>query len=351
MSRARAEGLCAPSSRSATRRPSDVRTFAFFLAVLLALLGYAYWYHFALPGRPFAGTLPALSAEEAAIAQRLKQHITTIASTPHNTKHPANLEAAARYIEETLSALGYPIEAQEFDARGVKVRNIAVSIEPAGPSDGIETIVVGAHYDSYNDAPGANDNGSGVAAVLELARLLKDLKPARTRIRLVLFVNEELPHFGTETWGARRFARRLVERKERVRAMLSIETIGYFSDTAGSQRYPFPLSPFFPKTGNFIAFVGTLGARPLVHEAVASFRRHTSFPTVGGVAARFVEGITWSDHKAFSDTGFPAIMITDTALFRYPHYHRPSDTPDKLAYDRIARITKGLERVVRDMAR
>ena len=328
-----------------------MRTFAFFLAVILALLGYAYWYHFALPDRPFAGPLPALSPEETAIAARLKTHVTAIASVPHNTKHVANLEASARYIEETLAGLGYKVESQEFDARGVKVRNIAAAIEPTAPASDIETIVLGAHYDSYNDAPGANDNGSGTAVVLELARLLKDMKPARTRIRLVLFVNEELPHFGTESWGARRYARLMVERKERVRAMFSIETVGYFSDAEGSQKYPFPLSPFFPKTGNFIAFVGTLGARPLVHEAVASFRSHTSFPTVGGVAAQFVDGVTWSDHKAFTETGFPAIMITDTALFRYPHYHRPSDTPDKLAYDRLARITKGIERVVREMAR
>lgn len=328
-----------------------MRIFAFFLAVLLALAGYAYWYHFALPGRPYAGPLPALSPEEAAIAERLKRHVTAIASQPHNTKHPANLEASARYIEATLSALGYTIEPQEFDARGIKVRNIAATIEPNAPARAVETIVLGAHYDSYNDAPGANDNGSGTAVVLELARLLKDLRPARTRLKLVLFVNEELPHFGTDTWGARRFARLMIERKEPIRAMFSIETIGYFSDADGSQRYPFPLSPFFPKTGNFIAFVGTLGARPLVHEAVASFRRHTAFPTVGGVAAKFVDGVTWSDHKAFMETGFPAIMITDTALFRYPHYHRPSDTPDKLAYDRLARITKGIERVVREMAR
>jgi hypothetical protein len=328
-----------------------VRTIAFFLAVVLALLGYAYWYHFALPGRSFVGPLPHLSSEEEAIAERLRRHVAAIASLPHNTKYAANLETSARYIEGTLTGLGYRLEPQEYEARGVKVRNIAVTLEPATPASAIETIVLGAHYDSFNDAPGANDNGSGTAAVLELARLLKEFKPARTRIRLVLFVNEELPHFGTDTWGARRYARLLVERKERLRAMFSIETIGYFSDAEGSQRYPFPLSPFFPKTGNFIAFVGTLGARPLVHEAVASFRSHTSFPTVGGVAARFVDGITWSDHKAFSDSGFPAIMITDTALFRYPHYHRPSDTPDKLSYDRLARITKGLERMVRDMAR
>jgi Zn-dependent M28 family amino/carboxypeptidase len=211
--------------------------------------------------------------------------------------------------------------------------------------------VVGAHYDSIDDAPGANDNGSGTAAILELARLLKDLRLAHTRLRLVLFVNEEPPYFQTGDMGSYRYAGLLAERGEPVAAMISLETIGYFSDAPGSQQYPPPFGAIFPNRGNFVAFVGMTGSRPLVHEAMASFRRHTSFPSIGGIAPGFIPGIDWSDHWSFAQHGFQAMMITDTAIFRYPHYHRPTDTPDKVDYERLARIAKGIERVLRDMTK
>jgi hypothetical protein len=132
--------------------------------------------------------------------------------------------------------------------------------------------------------------------------------------------------------------------------MISLETIGAFSEEPGSQEFPFPLGLVFRDKADFIAFVGTPRARDLVHEALGSFRRHTSFPTIGGVAHSFIKGIAWSDHASFDEQGVPAIMITDTALFRYRHYHRPSDTPDKLDYGRLARITKGIERTIREIA-
>jgi hypothetical protein len=150
--------------------------------------------------------------------------------------------------------------------------------------------------------------------------------------------------------GSLRYARMLSERKEPVSAMISLETIGYYSDAPGSQQYPPPLSVFFPDRGNFIAFVGMPGSRSLVTQVMKSFRAHTHFPSIGGVAPGFIPGISWSDHGSFAEYGFPAMMITDTAVFRYPHYHEPTDTPDRLDYGRLARVTKGVERVVRDMA-
>ena len=232
------------------------------------------------------------------------------------------------------------------------MRNIEVVIEPRDPGPATETVVVGAHYDSAPGAPGANDNGSGAAAVIELARLLADLKGATARrIRLVLFVNEEPPYFRTEEMGSWQYASALAARQERVVAMYSLETIGYYSDKPGSQRYPFPFGLIFPDRGDFLAFVGTLAARPLVRASIASFRAHTKFPTVGGVAPTFIPGIDWSDHWAFTEHGFPAIMLTDTAPFRYPHYHTFLDTPDKIDFERLARVVKGIERMVRDAAR
>jgi hypothetical protein len=323
------------------------------LAVLmLAGLGVAggLWFMLYVPGRPHRGPLPPLTTEESDLARRLRRHVEAVATKPHNIRYYAELESAAAYLEATLKGLGYDIVPQAYAVDGRTVRNIGAII-PGRSTSGFETVVVGAHYDSAGEAPGANDNGSGVAALLELARLLKGASPGRHQLRLVFFVNEEPPYYKSERMGSWQFARVLAEQRERVRAMLSLETLGAYSDAAGSQQYPAPFGLFFPSTGNFIAFVGTPGARRLVHEAIGSFRHHTRFPTIGGVAPAVVPGIDWSDHWSFGQFGYPAIMVTDTALYRYPHYHLPSDTPDKLDYERLARVTKGLERVISDLVR
>ncbi len=326
-----------------------VRGGLFALAALLAAIAALLWYSLALPGRPHKGALPQATAEEISLAGRLQRHIVAIASEPHNTGHCQALEKAAQYIEQALAAEGYQVVPQAYEARECMVRNLEATIEPAEAGPETKTVVIGAHYDSFGDAPGANDNGSGTAAVLELARLLKDLRPAHTRLRLVLFVNEEPPFFQTPDMGSYRYAELLAERGEAVAAMICLETIGYFSDAPGSQQYPPPFGAVFPSRGDFVAFVGMPGSRPLVQQVAASFRAHTAFPTIGGIAPGFIPGIDWSDHWAFARQGFQAMMITDTAIFRYPHYHRPTDTPEKVDYERLARITKGVERVLRDM--
>ncbi len=321
------------------------------IVALIPLSMAGYWYSLAVPGRSHTGGLPPATTDETHLAPRLRRHVETIASTPHNIEHYANLQAAADYIERTLAALGYTVASQPFTADDVSVRNIEVVIEPSERGSHVKTWVVGAHYDSAYDAPGANDNGSGTAAVIELARLLKDHHPRTTRIRLVLFVNEEPPYFQTEDMGSLRYAAMLAERKEPVAAMISLETIGYYSDKAGSQGYPPPFGLVLPRTGNFVSFVGMTGSRDFVHEVIATFRREIAFPSIGGVAPGFIPGIDWSDHWSFAEHGFKALMVTDTAIFRYPHYHTRQDTPDKLDYERLARVTKGIERVVRDLAR
>jgi Zn-dependent M28 family amino/carboxypeptidase len=326
------------------------------LAILVVLAfvvaGYgALHYMTAVPGTSYRGALPPLTAEEAALAARLEQHIATIAAREHNLAHYGELEKVARYIEATLASIGYAVGRQEFLADGKSVRNIDATIEPAGTSDP-DVIVLGAHYDSIRSSPGANDNASGTAAVLELARLLRDLDGrSGKRIRFALFVNEEPPYFGTEAMGSLNYARTLAQRRERVVAMYSLETLGCYSSEPGSQAYPAPFGLIFPDRGDFVAFVGLLRSRPLLQATIRSFRSHTSFPTIGGVAPGFIPGIAWSDHWAFAAHGFQAVMITDTAPFRYPHYHRPSDTPDKVDAEKLARVTKGIERVVRDLAR
>jgi len=327
--------------------------FAVLVVLALAAAGYgALHYMTAVPGKPHRGPLPPLTPEEAALAASLKRHIATIAEREHNVAHYDELEKVARYIEAALTSLGYAVGRQEFSADGKPVRNIDVTVEPARENADPEVIVVGAHYDSAPGSPGANDNASGAAAVIELARLLRDFDgSAGKRIRLVLFVNEEPPYFRTEAMGSLNYARALAQRNERVVAMYSLETIGFYSSEPGSQVYPAPFGLVFPDRGDFVAFVGLLGSRALVRETMRSFRAHTAFPTIGGVAPGFVPGIGWSDHWAFAENGFQAVMITDTAPFRYPHYHRPSDTPDKVDAESLARVVKGIERVIRDLSR
>jgi Zn-dependent M28 family amino/carboxypeptidase len=208
--------------------------------------------------------------------------------------------------------------------------------------------VIGAHYDSYGDAPGANDNGTGSAAVLELARALANRAgKSRLRIRFVLFVNEEPPNFKTPRMGSIVYAERLAASHERVIGMMSLETMGYYRDERGSQNYPFPLSLLYPDTGNFIAFVAMTSSRPFLRETVGAFRKVATVPSVGGTAPGFVQGIDWSDHWSFAQYGIPGLMVTDTAPFRYPHYHLPTDTPDRIDYGRLARVVAGLEQVIR----
>ena len=301
-----------------------------------------------MPGTSYAGPLQPLSGEERAIAANLRRHVAAIASREHNFFNPSELAASALYIEQTLTASGYAVTSQRFRVEPVEVRNIEVEVK--GGELTSEIVIVGAHYDSVSGAPGANDNGSGVAAMLELARLLRESSPGRT-LRFVAFVNEEPPFYLGDDMGSRRYARRSRERGETIAAMLSLETIGYYSDEPGSQRYPFPLGLFYPSTGNFIGFVSNLSSRPLLHEALASFRRHAGIPSEGVAAPAWIPGVDWSDHSSFWREGWQALMVTDSALYRYPHYHTERDTPDKVDYERLARVVTGLHGMLRDLAR
>jgi Zn-dependent M28 family amino/carboxypeptidase len=305
----------------------------------------------AVPGRSHSGPLPPLAPAQVQLAERLRDHVEAVASGPHNVAHPLELEQAALHIERALASFGYAPDRQLFEADGQEVRNIEVVIEPDPAARDAKTLVVGAHYDSFDDAPGANDNGTGVAGVIELARLLSDLRGRSTiRIRLALFVNEEPPYFKTELMGSLVYARRLKASGEPVLGMFSLETLGFYSEEEGSQHYPPPLGLLYPTTGNFVAFVGLISSRPFLRATVASFRTLAAFPSVGGTAPAFIPGIDWSDHWSFEQVGIPGVMITDTAPFRYPHYHTTRDRPDKVDYQRLARVVTGLEQVIRSWA-
>lgn len=287
----------------------------------------------------------------AELAARMERHVNIIASDERNTRTPAQLERAASYIEASLAAEHYSVQRQQYSWDGHQVRNIEVSISNLAPGKQPERIfIVGAHYDCLPGAPGADDNGSGTAAVIELARLLKGMRLATgTELKFVFFVNEEPPTFMTEGMGSWRHARDLRQRAQKVEAALILETIGYYSDRKNSQRYPPGLARFYPNAGNFIAFVGTLESAALVRQALAAFRASATFPAEGLAAPAFVEGVTLSDHSAYKRFGYPALMITDTAFLRYPYYHTAQDTPDKLDYTSMARVVAGLAKAIEAM--
>ena len=262
-----------------------------------------------------------------------------------NVFRPEGLEAAAAYLEEELQAVGAVVESQTFRTLGEPCRNLEAEIRGRTRHDHV--VVVGAHYDSVAGSPGANDNGSGVAALLALARTFSQRAPANRTLRFVFFVNEEPPFFTTADMGSRIYARRCAERGEDVRAMLSLETIGYYDDAPGSQTYPVPpLQWIYPNRGTFIAFVANLRSAVLLRRVTRAFRKSTPIPARGAALPGFIPGVAWSDHWSFWQEGFPALMVTDTAPFRYPHYHSPHDTPDKLDYERMALVVRGLEGVI-----
>lgn len=297
----------------------------------------------------YRGPLPELSDEQKLLRDELRRDVEALAGKigERNLRHYEELVKAARYIEESFAAPGLQVVRQTYPVGGRACDNLETEIRVPGPRAN-EIVVIGAHYDSVRGSPGANDNGSGVAALLALARRFAERPVGRT-LRFVAFVNEEPPYFQTREMGSRVYARRCRQRKENIVAAVSLETIGYYSDAKGSQRYPPLLSAAYPSTGNFIGFVGNVTSRPLVDEVTGAFRRHAQFPSEKGAMPAALPGVGWSDHWSFWQEGYPGVMVTDTAKYRYPHYHLASDTPDKVDYDRLARVVDGLAGVVGEL--
>ena len=302
-----------------------------------------------MPGSSFSGQLPPLTEEERKTAALLKKHVHTLAQVigPRNIWSPPSMATTVNYLTQEMVHYGYTVLEQEFTAYDVNAVNLEVEIK--GSRQPEEIIVIGAHYDTVPDCPGANDNGSGVAFLLELAHHLAVARPIRT-IRLVAFANEEPPFFYSKEMGSRHYARRCQQREENIVAMLCLETMGFYSDQPGSQHYPFPFSFLYPDRANFIGFVGNIRSRHLVRQAIGAFRKHAHFPSEGLAAPGLITGVGWSDHSSFWKEGYPAIMITDTAFFRYDAYHTAADTAEKLDYERMARVVTGLVHTIMELA-
>lgn len=273
--------------------------------------------------------------------QRLRAHVERLAGEigERNVFRPEALRAAADYIQEEWRRQGYQVIPHWYEVSGTQWANLEVT--RSGSAQPHEILLLGAHYDSVRGSPGANDNASGIAALLELSRLFADLTPALT-VRFVAFVNEEPPFFFTRRQGSVVYARAARARGDAIRAMVSLEMIGCYRNEPGSQRYP-PLFRFFYQSrANFIAFVSNFRSRTLMRRAAHVFRQCSDFPLEHVATLFCIPGVAWSDHWSFWRQGYPAFMVTDTAFYRYPYYHTSQDTPEKLAYPELTRVTAGL---------
>lgn len=302
-----------------------------------------------MPGRSHRGPLPRVEDRLAELSSELRHHVTYLADEigERNVRYrPDELAQTAKFIADELADAGYTVQRQDYEVDGTTCVNLEVEIQGTTKSD--EIVIVGAHYDSVADCPAANDNGSGVAAVLSLARTFCDSRNDRT-LRFVAFVNEEEPYAHTERMGSWVYARRCRQRGENISAMLSLETIGFYSDEPGSQKYPRPLGLLYPSTADFIAFVGNTRHGPLVRQVLRAFRQNEQFPSQAGAVPEVFSDIGRSDHWPFWQEGYPALMVTDTAPFRYAYYHTPEDTVDKIDFERMARVVRGLRSVVKSL--
>ena len=258
-----------------------------------------------------------------------------------------NLHKASDFIAESFKSYGYSVNFQDYQVEGLKARNI---IAERGVRKGSKkVIIIGAHYDTVIGTPGADDNASGVAVLLELARLTaKNLFNAD--VRFVAFTLEEVPFYKTGRMGSRVYARSLKEKGEDVLGMICLESVGYYSNKEKSQGFPyFFFRWFYPDKGNFITVVGNIKSRALAKRIAMGLKKNHSLPVEIFIGPTFVPGVNWSDHHSFWQEGYRAVMLTDTAFYRNPNYHVGSDLPETLDYSSMAELVKGLTYVLSDL--
>jgi Zn-dependent M28 family amino/carboxypeptidase len=288
-----------------------------------------------------------MSTDKDVIAERARRIVTELSTSfpSRNGLNPPALHGAAEFVEAEFRGLGFVVESQQYSAHGVPARNLVAIIPGTNPA--LPCIVLGAHYDSVIGTPGADDNASGVAAVLELARLLKE-QPTRRTIHCVAFTHEEPPYFYTRQMGSRRYAQKLKKQNVKVQAMFALEMLGY-ADERVLQSYPFPLLRRlggYPLYGNYLALVGNLRSWRLLARVKALMRTYCSVGVESLCAPGFLPPLFLSDHASFWRYGYPALMVTDTAFLRNPHYHLRSDTAETLNYNFLADVVSGLAQTI-----
>lgn len=282
------------------------------------------------------------------LMDRLRSHVYTLSHEigDRTVRRYDNLQQSQRYIVGQLQSYGYDTRLQPYFVAEKEVNNIIAAVKGSIQSEKI--VIVGAHYDTYHN-PGADDNASGISMLLELARGFSGKQPAYT-IEFVGFVNEEPPYFKTSRMGSRVYTASLKEHNRNIHAAIILESIGYFTNAVDSQWYPPFFGPFYPNQGNFLAFVGNHQSRWLVNKAASSFISETSFPVQSIATFPLVKGVDFSDNWSFWQEEYPAVMVSDTALYRNPNYHQQSDTYETLDYTSMTEIYEGLQEVLQELA-
>lgn len=294
----------------------------------------------------------APAADPLADPDRLRAWVTYLAKTIgcRPAARPDLLHTVAERLAGAFQDLGYAVAWQPVPSHRTVLHNLIAAPANAGSGKADPPLlIIGAHYDTVSRSPGADDNGSGVAGLLELARLLAKEPPPG--LRLVAFCPEEPPAYRTSAMGSFVYAQSLNNAKARITGMICLEMLGYFSDAPGSQSYPLPfMKLLYPDRGNFIALVGNLRSTPWTRKVRNAFATVTDLPVETLNGPSLVVGIDFSDHWSFNQFGYPALMATDTAFYRNPHYHLASDTPATLDYARLAQVVTGLAGAIRAMA-
>lgn len=336
--------------RSRISIPMRLLRITVLLVAALAVISVGvFLYCVRMPGDSFAGQPGTTVPGEVDLARRLEADVTHLCRQfpERNWTRPEVYGGAADWVERRLGEAGCgTVARQSYTARGESYHNLVATV--AGGDLAREIVVIGAHYDAVSGTVGADDNASGVAALLALAERARGWEPRRT-VRFVAFANEEPPHFQTEEMGSLVHARAARAAGDAIVAMLSFDGVGFYAAGEDTQHYPSVLALAYPSRGDFVAFVGNPASRALVHRSVAAFRTQATIPSEGAVLPSALTGVGWSDHWSFWQCGYPAIEITDTLPFRYAHYHRATDTPDRLDYAAMARVVVGVEAVLRDL--
>ena len=295
-------------------------------------------------------TLSLLTRRETALVEELSRDVAKLATEigDRSSGEPWNQASVTDYVVEQFEAAGYAVDRQGYSLEGEETaQNLQVQV-PGGVF-GYEIVVVGAHYDSVAGSPGANDNASGVAALLALARSLSHKKPTRT-LRFVAFANQEEPYFKTALMGSQVYAKRAVGAGEKIVGAVCIESIGYFTDEPNSQQRPGALQLRFPDKGNFVAVVGNEASAELADQLTTAISDRTSLPVRGGGLPADLAEMGGADHWAFWQMQLPAVVVTDTGPLRDPFHHQAGDTAGRLDFERMARVVAALERSVLELA-
>lgn len=318
----------------------------FFILVLLLilLLIFSYWYMIKCEGSWEGEPLEKkMRADLEEIKKAMQADVAYLQSLgPRNSESEENyrhLRQCEEWIKQRWESQGYAVKKQTFSFQGKEYANLEIEVK--GRTIPSEIVILSAQYDTLPDSPGANNNGSGVAILFQLSRLLRDHIPDRT-LRFLNFVNEEDPFFGTEMMGSYQYAKRCRQQGEEIKAMLSLDALGIYKEEPRSQRLPFPFSMVYPDRGNFLAFIGNLRSRRSMVEATRGFKKGSSFPIEAGVVPEWVEAADWSDHRSFWQFGYPGIMVTDTGKFRSIYHTTKEDTMEKMNFEAMARIVIGM---------